>query len=257
VQTLSDLGILGLGLSLALLAAWLAATMRTLGGRRGATPTPELIGTLTLLSVVVVFGVHSTIDWTWFIPGDAVPALLCAGWLAGRGPLPSVRARNPAAHAPLRERLRAGVRQQMPAARGALALLVVLTAAWAAWQPLRAQNEGDQALALTFAGHLAAARAQGETAAKRDPLSIDPLYDLAVVDTAAGDPARVQDDYERAVQLQPSNPDPWLRLAEFELVRGNPRAALADLGPALYLDPRSPEGIATFLQASTAAQSSG
>jgi hypothetical protein len=42
---------------------------------------------LSMLCLVVVFGAHSLIDWTWYVPGDACAALLCAGWLAGRGPL--------------------------------------------------------------------------------------------------------------------------------------------------------------------------
>ena len=42
---------------------------------------------LTMLAVVLTFGIHSTIDWTWFFPGVTIPALVCAGWLAGRGPL--------------------------------------------------------------------------------------------------------------------------------------------------------------------------
>src|SRR6185312_7477969 len=49
--------------------------------------TAERIGMLAMLCVVVVFGVHSLADWTWYVPGDACVALLCAGWLAGRGPL--------------------------------------------------------------------------------------------------------------------------------------------------------------------------
>ena len=49
--------------------------------------TPERIGLLSMLCLVVVFGVHSLVDWTWYVPGDACVALLCAGWLAGRGPL--------------------------------------------------------------------------------------------------------------------------------------------------------------------------
>ena len=49
--------------------------------------TPERIGMLSMLCLVVVFGVHSLVDWTWYVPGDACVALLCAGWLAGRGPL--------------------------------------------------------------------------------------------------------------------------------------------------------------------------
>ena len=89
VQTLADLGAVGLAVSLALLAAFLAAAGRTTGlcgPARRTAQTPERIGLLTLLSVVVVFGVHSLVDWTWFVPGTAMLALLCAGWVAGRGP---------------------------------------------------------------------------------------------------------------------------------------------------------------------------
>jgi tetratricopeptide (TPR) repeat protein len=138
VQTLADLGLVGLAIVLALLATWMAAAGRATHpfnrrwtgwrelkrtGWQGfgwraiantpasvhAQPTdgqamdprpvdpqppearrnysPERIGMLSMLCLVVVFGVHSTIDWTWFVPGDACVALLCAGWLAGRGPL--------------------------------------------------------------------------------------------------------------------------------------------------------------------------
>ena len=52
---------------------------------------------LSMLCLVVVFGIHSLADWTWYVPGNACVALLCAGWLAGRGPLapgPSPDARS-------------------------------------------------------------------------------------------------------------------------------------------------------------------
>ena len=116
VQTLADLGLVGLLLALLLLAVWMAAAGRathpfnrrwtgwralldrhavgqrgwrrwTIGGHP-APYSPERIGMLSMLVLVVVFGLHSLIDWTWYIPGDACVALLCAGWLAGRGPLP-------------------------------------------------------------------------------------------------------------------------------------------------------------------------
>ena len=90
VQTLADLGLAGMAVSLALLAAWLASAARATGLRRrdrGRPFTPERIGLLTLLAVVVVFGVSSLIDWTWFVPANAAVALLAAGWIAGRGPL--------------------------------------------------------------------------------------------------------------------------------------------------------------------------
>ncbi len=105
VQTLADLGLVGLLLALALLlldgaagathpfnragAVGRVATssgVRPAGVRHHGLPA-ERVGMLSMLCVVVVFGVHSLVDWTWYVPGDACVALLCAGWLAGRGPL--------------------------------------------------------------------------------------------------------------------------------------------------------------------------
>ncbi|MGH2841700.1 MAG: O-antigen ligase family protein, partial [Solirubrobacteraceae bacterium] len=89
-QTLADLGLVGLLASLALAGAWLASTARTTGLRRrdrGAPYPPERIGLLTLAAVALVFGAHSLVDWTWFVPANAIVALLAAGWIAGRGPL--------------------------------------------------------------------------------------------------------------------------------------------------------------------------
>ena len=68
----------------------------TAGGWPSAADA-ERCGGFTILAVAIAFGVHSAIDWTWFIPGAAVPALLCAGWLAGRGALGAAPARAAAA----------------------------------------------------------------------------------------------------------------------------------------------------------------
>ena len=90
IQTFADLGLLGVVVMLALLVSWGVAAARPLGIRgppAGPEDGAESAGMFTLLAVVVIFGVHSTIDWTWYVPGVALPALLCAGWLAGRGPL--------------------------------------------------------------------------------------------------------------------------------------------------------------------------
>ena len=92
IETYADLGLIGVGISLALLIAWGIATRRAVGSRRRWSDLPaseaaERAGLLTLLAVVIAYGVQSSIDWTWFIPGVTVPALLAAGWLAGRGAL--------------------------------------------------------------------------------------------------------------------------------------------------------------------------
>src|ERR1700681_4966032 len=69
---------------------------------------------LSMLCLVVVFGIHSLADWTWYVPGDACVALLCAGWLAGRGPL-SANAAGGGAPAPADLALTGGALAAAPA----------------------------------------------------------------------------------------------------------------------------------------------
>jgi tetratricopeptide (TPR) repeat protein len=252
VQTLADLGLAGLAVSLALLAAWLASAARATGLRRrdrGRPFDPERIGLLTLVATVVVFGVHSLIDWTWFVPANAAVALLAAGWVAGRGPL----GREPAvlaARGGLGARLRAGA-QERPRAAGAIAVaLIALACAWTVWQPLRSDTIGQEAIATLGTGDADTARAQAQAARDRNPLSVDPLFELSAIESRAGRKFAARAALEQAVRLQPANPDTWLRLAQFELdVLHRPRVAMTAIRPALYLDPRSSDAVAVFLAA--------
>ncbi|MEA2222981.1 MAG: hypothetical protein QOH83_1357 [Solirubrobacteraceae bacterium] len=255
VQTLADLGLAGLAVSLALLAAWLASAARATGLRRrdrGRSFTPERIGLLTLFAVVIVFGVHSFVDWTWFVPANAAVALLAAGWIAGRGPLGD---REPATTrlgtaGGVVERLRGGLRERPRVIGAATVALVVLATAWTVWQPLRADTIAQNALDTLDAGNADAARAQAQQARDINPLSLDPLYALWTIESAAGRNSAARRALEQAVRLQPANPDPWVRLAQFELnTLKRPKVALAAIRPALYLDPRSSDAVAVFLAA--------
>jgi O-antigen ligase len=252
VQTLADLGVAGMLVSVALLAFWLIAATSAVGRRRGlgwvGTYSPERIGLLTLLTVVVIFGVHSFVDWTWFVPGTAVMALVCAGWLAGRGPL--LPEPMPGGGGNLIERMRAGLRDPRRAVLAGAALLVALIAAWATWQPLRSQSAQDDALAALERKDVNAARADAQAAQDRNPLAVEPLFVRSVVEQQAGDEEAARRALEDAVKLQPTNSEPWLRLANYELnVAHDPAKAQAALKPALYLDPRSSTGISLYLQA--------
>lgn len=254
-QTLADMGLLGAGASLlALIGFWWAAA-RTFGWRRRRdreppAATPERVATLALLCVVVAYGVHSFVDWTWFIPGPTVLALLAAGWIAGRGPLPADRAAAAIPPTPL-PRLAEALRAR-PAAIGAgLAVVLSVLVAWTVVQPERAASTGDDALEQLSAGRIEQARATAERAHDIDPLSVEPLYDLAVVETRANRLPAARVALQRAVEIQPRNPEPWLRLADFELTtQRDAPSALSALGPALYLDPRSSQAVTLYLQAS-------
>jgi hypothetical protein len=156
IQTFADLGAIGLAVNLALLLAWGIAAARTVG--RGRSPVQdrarettlgaleaERAGMVTLLAAVVAFGASSSIDWTWYFPGLAVPVLACAGWLAGRGPLErSVGMRAGPG----------GTRGRLVAIGGLLAAVLL---AWAIWQPLRSVDAANASVSALAAGEGGAA----------------------------------------------------------------------------------------------------
>lgn len=231
-QTLADLGLLGTGLSLALLAAWLAAAMRATGlaSRRDIRRpfTPERTVLVALSAVALVFGVHSLIDVTWFVPATAAIGLACAGFVAGRGP-----SAEPSAPAPKRSRGRIGI---------ALAVVALaLACVWSIRQPQRAAAADDRALAALDRNAFADARSAAHDAHEANPLSVDPLFTLSVVEQAARRPAAALSALERAVRLQPANAETWSTLSDFEdTVLNRPVPALAHLAAARELDPWSP-----------------
>ena len=282
VQTLSDLGWVGLGLSLLAGLAWVLTAARAVGMRRRDRGLPfdaERVGLWTMAVIVVIFGVHSAIDWTWFVPGNVVPALLCAGWVAGRGPL-RARLMAPAAVATPEptpvvaayaaggrpagrmSRLRARVpRWAPPPARGAAALLAVvlaLLAAWAAYQPVRSVHAGDEALARLDQGAFEPAASIAQIAVDRNPLSVDPLFELAAIQQARGQTPEAKVALQRATEVQPANAEVWRRLGRFRLdVLAEPRTALKDFQIAYYLDPQNPESWADLVLATRAVTADG
>lgn len=248
VQTLADLGIVGGLLTLALFSAWLIAVLRSCGLRRrdrGTPWTPERVGLVTLLAVVIVFGFHSFVDWTWFVPGNVVPAMLAAGWLAGRGPLTAARPEGS-----FFARVRDGLRDRSRQVQVGVVLVLAVVAAWTAWQPWQANRIEQDALSALARGDTGEATVLAREAVDRNPLSADALFTLAAIRTAAGDQAGARTAYTDAVELQPRNPRTWLSLAEFELTVGDANAAEQAVRPALYLDPKSQEAAALFVQAS-------
>jgi hypothetical protein len=271
VQTLADLGLVGLAIALALLLTWMAAAGRAthpfnrrwtswrdlkhsgweglgwhpvegrpeLGEQRSYSP--ERVGMLSMLCLVVVFGVHSTVDWTWFVPGDACVALLCAGWLAGRGPL----AETPGVDRTAARRRwvtgRAGgasFEEIGPLRLGIAAAVVVaaLLAAWAQWQPQRSDDASQQALALSTT-NTGAALTAAQNAVSYDPVSAEALFTLSTIRQHAGQSALARATLVRAVHLQPSNPQTWKTLGEYDLQNGRPADALNELRAAVYLNP--------------------
>jgi hypothetical protein len=224
-ETYADLGVIGLVLSGLLLAAWLAATGRALlgsdaGSNAACGPRmehPERIGLATLAAVVLAFGIQGTLDWTWFFTGLAVPALIAAGWLAGRGageqPAESTRLASPL---------------DRPGALAVIVLLVaaVLVGGWLTWRPLHSAQLVDNAASLGDA----------QAAQGADPYSLLPYEALSVFDLLRHRPAVAAADLRRGTRVQPHNPQAWSALAQFYIQRGQWKAAVPALQEVHSLD---------------------
>jgi tetratricopeptide (TPR) repeat protein len=245
-QTLADLGLVGLAISLIALAAWFLAAGRTLALRpfvSEAAWSPERLGLMALALVAVVFGVHSALDWTWFVPAVAIAGLFCAGWVAGRGPvIEAVETPGQAAalaHVdPVFPAGRSRRRGAILVAAGVIAFAVLTSVAVS--EPWRSEQKGNDALSLAERGDYQAAIAATRKAEDLDPLSVDPYFDRAAVEDAAGNQAAARHALEQAVQVQPASAEAWQRLGEYYLNElAQPAKAVRVLRAAIYLDPVS------------------
>jgi hypothetical protein len=265
VQTLADLGWVGILVSLLATLAWLWAAARAVGMRRRDRGLPfdaERVGLWAMVTVVVVFGLHSAIDWTWYVPGNVLPALLCAGWVAGRGPLRRrlalVAVPVDAATAAEPRSWRGWSSRPAPIAFAVLALVVALAASWAAYQPLRSVHAGDRALERLDQGAYEPAAAIAQSAVDINPLSVDPLFDLAAIQQARGQTPSAGDALVKATEVQPASAEAWRRLGRFRLdVLSQPRAALKDFQAAYYLDPQNPTSWSDLILATRAVRADG
>jgi O-Antigen ligase len=234
IQTFADLGLVGIAVAAG--QPWSAFEAPVVTERQG------LVG---MLVVVMAFGLQSAIDWTWYFPGVAVPALLCAGWLAGRGPLTSpiglARARGSIFARPAAGAAVAGV--------AAISLLL----GWLIWQPLGSADAVSSAYAAAGAGHLTAAFDDARAAAAYDPLALQPKFLLSALYAAAGDLPEARAELVSAVRLQPDNPASWLALGSFDLAHRQPRLAVASLRRAQELDPTDAATAQALSQAEAAA----
>jgi cytochrome c-type biogenesis protein CcmH/NrfG len=90
-------------------------------------------------------------------------------------------------------------------------------------------------------------------AARRNPLSVEPMWDLAGIELIRDRPMAARAALEKAVLLEPANPETWRRLGRFRLdVANDPRGALQAFKAAYYLDPMAFYAPANVLEAQRA-----
>lgn len=246
-QVMSDLGLVGLAIVVALAIAWLIAALRVLGAARLA-PTRWLadagdrrLAEVALAMIAIGFGIHSAVDWTWFIPGVALFGLIAAGWIAG----------SRTAH-PATEPATIDENKQLRVLRAAAIAIVGLAVAFAVYQPVRAQKKINAGLDQVTS-QPANALKLGLDAHKLDPTSDEAFFLVSAAQTNLDKPKAADATLMQVATEQPGNPETWLRLAEFRLaILKDPEGTIGALLPLLFQSPNNQRGIALLNEAKEA-----
>jgi len=201
VQTLAELGLIGLALLVLACFMLLRGSMRRSGHE------------LALALLLPAFLVHALVDVDWDFAAVAAPAFVAAGALAG----------GPAAR-----RVRGF--SLLPALGVALIVLGSLVSPWLA------RRWATEAADAALAGRNTRAITLASRAHTLDPFLLAPYYAKA---DAAGTNRETFRQYVLAVQRQPKNPQTWLLAGEFAMQVGCPYAAWQHLERYTELDQKS------------------
>jgi hypothetical protein len=241
-QVASDLGVLGLSVLFGLTLVWLVAAFKMAGASKRAPwhwldDVDEVrLASVTLMLMALMFGLHSAIDWVWFIPGVAYFGLLAGGWTLG----------SAAAHSPVEATAQAPVPTsggKLQIIRAAAIAVVGIAIAYAVYQPVRAERKIEAGLSAAESDPQKALKL-GNDAIKLDPTSADAYILVSVAQSNGGRQQSAEATLAELTAMQPGNPTPWLRLSQFRLYTLNdPDGAIRALRPVLYQSPNNVEAL--------------
>ena len=219
LQTLGELGIVGLALLAAFLALVLGGGCSVLLG----TEADDRAALAAALGGCVAFCVTATFDWMWQLPVLPVALLILAATV-----LTAVRGAAPAARnvLPLVPRI--------AAAAAAVAAIVAIAIPLASTSLIR----GSEAEARE--GDLAAALEDARTAQNVQPGAASPRLQQALVLEEQGDFPAAAEAARAATEREPTNWRTWLVRSRIEAENGEAAAAVRDYREARSLNPLSP-----------------
>jgi Flp pilus assembly protein TadD len=208
LETLAELGTVGLALLLLALGAPIVAALRA---RRH-----PLAG--AALAAYVAYLVHAGLDWDWELPAITVAALVCAAAL-----LAAARREEP-------------VLEPARWARGA-AVTVTLAVAAVVFVTLTGNNAIAASGDAADAGRWEKAEDEARTAKRWAPWSSEPWQRLGEAHIGQGAFAEAESDFREAIEREPGDFELWLGLARST----DGAESAAALRRALELNPLSPE----------------
>jgi hypothetical protein len=231
LQTLAELGILGILLLLgflgsALFAGWRAVARLPDVGEHAAEMTAAL-------ALLVAGLTTAAFDWTWQLPATFVPVIVVAALLTGPASQPARVAAEP------------GVTRLVPRWRtwrgqyglGVATLICAWVALWAAGDQLIASIQLDNSRSALEHGDFDSAAQSARNANAIQPWSSAAQLQLALVEKESGDLPAASQAVQKAVDRASQDWRPWLVAAEIAAAAGNREGAEFGLAAANRLSP--------------------
>jgi O-antigen ligase len=225
LETLGELGIVGIVLLLAFFVSCLVAGARRLAGRTES----ERGAVAALIALVAAFLFEAGIDWMWEVTAVSAVAVLALGLLAGP-------ATEPELSAPMA--LEAGRRRNLQLLRVAAAAIAFgLIVAEAI--PLLATMEIRKSQEAVSAGNLVDALDQAQQARSIQPWAASPYLQIALVQELGGRIDEARDSIETALEKDQADWRLWLVAARIQTKAGAIAEARESLAKAEELNPKS------------------
>jgi hypothetical protein len=223
LETLGELGLVGLALLLAFFVSCLVAGARRLAGRTEG----ERAAVAALLALVGAFLFEAGIDWMWELTVVSVVAILALGLLTG-----------PATEPEFSGLQAVETRRGRPVFRIALAAIAFgLIVAEAI--PLLANMEVRKSQDSVNSGNLVEALDQAESAKSIQPWAASPYLQLALVQELGGRTDEALVSIETALEHDQSDWRLWLVAARIQTKAGEIADARQSLAKARELNPKS------------------
>jgi hypothetical protein len=218
LQTLGELGIVGLAILVGFLVAVLGFGTRAVIATDGA----ERSALAAALAGVLAFFITAAVDWSWQMPVLAATMLILAAPVVMVGA--RKRAAGSARHAPLR------------VVSAFLAIAAVVTIAI----PLASTSFLRKSESAARSGDLSTALEEARTAQNVEPFAATPRLQVALVQELRGDLAAAAESATAATERESTNWRTWLVLSRVEAERGRAKPAVAAYKKSKSLDPLSP-----------------
>ena len=236
LETLAELGLIGLVLLLGLLGSGLVVAV----GRLRAAADDRRVTIASLTALFLAWSFSAGIDWMWELTAVTVVAIaalaLMVGPAAAPAPAPAV---SPATEGDgRRSTIVSGSRRYLAAQIGVVAIAVLVIATEAA--PLLAHKEIRSSQAAVARGDGNVALDHARDARRLEPWASSPRLQLALVEEQMGNLRSARTDIAEAIDRDSTDWRLWLVQARLEVKDGAPGRARRSLARARTLNPRSP-----------------